>query len=143
MTRILYAAALLPLLVFGSGCAMCENCFDYDSPAQGGICADAGCGGRAGSIITPAYGETILGEKVIADGAMDATESQPTAAVPPVPEDVPLPEATPEESAEEGLSMPGFGELTAPDEPGAFPNLAPPAETTFGPLDTDSSTPAP
>ena len=142
MKRIVYATALLPLLIFGSGCAMCENRFDDDSPAQGGICGDAGCGGRAGSIITPGYGEMIVDEKIVENGESAGAEPQPTEAAPPLPEDIPLPPAKPVESADDEPSLPGFDELTPPDELGA-PDLAPPEDTLVPPTDSESRAPLP
>ncbi len=122
---------------------MCENCFDYDSPAYGGICADAGCGGRAGSIITPVHGEVILGEKVVAHGefmedrAPEPVESEPTEAGPPPLEDVPLPLETPAESPDEGLFLPGFDEVPTPNGLGPQPDLTPPPATSTPPGGTD------
>jgi hypothetical protein len=138
MKRILCVTALLPLLLSGFGCAMCQNCFDDDYPAYGGICEDAGCGGRAGSIITPGHGETIIHEQLVPDGQMGPEQPQPTAAAPPLPEEAPLPDETPAESAEEGLSLEGFGVVPPPLESGTAPDLAPPSDIAPLPSDGES-----
>ena len=85
MTRMLYAATLLAALVVGSGCAMCDDCHDFDPPAFGGVCADGVCGARAGSIITPSDGMIIEGNVVTED-------AQPEGSVLPPLEPVPVPD---------------------------------------------------
>ncbi len=149
MKQILWATALMPSLISGFGCAMCENCLDYDPPAYGGICEDASCGRRAGSIIAANHGEAMTGGKFSQEEVIGSEGPQPTAAEPPMPEDIPFPQdfplepaEPPAESAVEGLSQPGFPEIPAPVESSADPLLTPSSEAPL-PLNHGATTAPP
>ena len=76
MARLLLAGLLL--IVAGSGCRMCSNCYDYASPVM-----DCPCGGpyaRVGSV---------------ADSSYDSAPPSPDEVVLPIPQELPAEEEEP------------------------------------------------
>jgi len=70
MKTVRWLLASLVLITGVSGCAMCQNCFDYTSDACGGLCEQAsvcrdGCGtSRAGSRFAAGRGVSYMGTEL-------------------------------------------------------------------------------